>query len=164
MHIALVVDREPPAEILDEAVHALRSSGGTLSVVALCQPVLVVSSMGWMAPTVVTGVTRCSATDAANLARSVVDRLPADVPATHSACLGWQCPRLLARLQSGDFDLVLLAGWPVNPLARRALLRAARAGCSLVSGPPRRGALLWPRGRRAPRPRVSRAHEVVGSA
>jgi hypothetical protein len=164
MHVALVVDSEPPADILDEAVRALRSTGGTISVVALCQPVLLVCSMGWMAPTVVTGITHSCATDAANLARRVVDRLPADVPVTHSACSGWGCPRLLGRLQSGDYDLVLLAGWPVNPLARRALLRAARAGGSRVSGPPRRSGLFWLRGRRPARPRVSRAHEVVGSA
>jgi hypothetical protein len=135
MHVAVVVDSEPPAAILDHAVGVVRSCGGTISVVGVPRPVVVGCAMGWIPPAVLTDVPRPDSSSAANLARRVVDRLPADIPATHSAFLGWQCPRLLGRLRSGDFDLVLFAGWPFSPFARRALLRAARLGCSPVIAP-----------------------------
>src|ERR1700738_3392538 len=98
MHVAVVVEGEPPAAILDEAVRAVRRSGGTIHVIGLAGPVMLMPSLGWFAPAPVTGFTPASAESACRLARRVADELPADIRARHFASLGWECPRLLGRL------------------------------------------------------------------
>jgi hypothetical protein len=161
MHVAVVVEAEPPAEILDEAVRIVRSHGGTISVLALSQPVVVACSTGWFAPAVLTSFPQSSQASACEVARRVIERLPADIQVTHAACFGWQCSRLLGRLRSGEFDLILLAGWPTGPFTRRALLRAARAGNTPIWGPPRRGKLLGLPVRRPRRASGSYAPELA---
>jgi hypothetical protein len=161
MHVAVVVEAEPPAEILDRAVRVVRSHGGTISVLALSQPVVVACSTGWFAPAVLTSFPRSSLADAAEVARRVIDRVPGDIPVTHCVCLGWRCEGLLARLRSGDFDVVLLGGWPFGPFARRGLLRAARLGHTQIWGPPTPGRLVGLPGRRPRRAGGSYAPELA---
>ncbi len=164
MHVAVVVETEPAAEVLDEAVAVVRSFGGTISVVALAEPVVVAVGTGWVSPAVVTGFPASSSAGAADLARCVVDMLPSDIPVSHLACFGWRCRGLLGRLRSGEYDLVVLGGWPASVFARRAVVRAARAGGTPIWAPPRRRRMLGlPTRRRSAPPTPSYAHQIVGS-
>jgi hypothetical protein len=167
MHVAVVVEDDPSDDALDESVGVVRSLGGTISVVALAEPVVVAVGTGWVSPAVVTGFPQSSSAGAANLARRVVDRLPTDIPVNHFVCFGWRCPRLLGRLRSGAFDLVVLAEWPVSRLACWALIRAARAGNTPIWAPPRRRTvfgMLFGRRERTARAMPAYAHEAASSS
>jgi hypothetical protein len=137
MHVAVLTSTEEGADaVLAEAVATVRATCGWISVMAVYQPMVVSCGIGFAAAGVIPPPTRDQdRVVACELARRFVDRLPADVRAMHAGFLGWRCPELLRFLRSGDVDRVLVAGWPLNPLARWAVLRAARSGGSPISRP-----------------------------
>jgi hypothetical protein len=135
VNLAFVVDSDVHDELLAEAIRRTRDVGGRICVMAVSPPVLM-ASVGAPWASVLVACEPPDTRSATDLARAIVERVPTDIPVTYAAFSAWDCPRLLARLQSSDFDVVLLDGWPQHRSERRALIRASRTGRARVSFPP----------------------------
>lgn len=127
MHVAVLASTEHGIEpVLDEAVTAVRGSCGRITIGAVYEPARIYCGIGFPGACIAT--THVHDGDhwaVCELGRRLVARLPDDVNAAYAGFLGWRCPELRRFLRSCAADRVMVAGRPLNPFARRTLLRTA---------------------------------------
>ena len=138
MQVAVLTSTERCADlVLEEAVAAVRGSCGRIAVLVVHEEFAFAYNFGGMPGALAAPVVREDEPwRAAAAARDLVDRLPADVEATHAGFRSWGCPALLGHLRSGAIDRVLLGDWPISIRARRKVLRATRSGGADLCVPP----------------------------
>lgn len=138
MRVAVLTSAERGADlILDDAIAAVRGSCGRIAVLVVNEEFAVSYNFGGMPGALAAPIVREDEPwPAAAVARELVDRLPADINATHAAFRSWRCPALLGQLRSGELDRVLLGDWPASILARRKVVRATRTGGADLCAPP----------------------------
>jgi hypothetical protein len=138
--IGVVIGSERGADaVLDQAVTLARPFCQPILVVALQEPphsaAAMASIVGIVSPPELYDAVMQGA---AELARRVSMRVPADVDARHLVCPGWRSKEMLTLLRSGQLDLVLVGCRLPRPWARRAVLSAARAGSVTITRVARR--------------------------
>jgi len=132
----LTVQRAEDAAAAVDAAALHAASGDCVTVVGV--PPKMQLCAHWVG---LTGVAHCPGLrdelidEVAALVRTTVASLPACVGVEHRVAHGWRDPRLLARIEAGCFDAVVLVAAPRRRRDRRALERAAWAGGARVVFP-----------------------------